>query len=269
MGKVNICLKWSSICVIAVIAVISILLLGLALLLHGFLLYDEQAEDAIMGVHFLYGFTSVTLILALFGGFGALKQKKWALIVFIIGMTSGCLVMVVNEILTQAVKTKLENHIRNHYLNILPQTNATKSDLAVLDYAQRNLQCCGVEQGYMDWKNNIPESCLCNSKSTNLCVVAPKGSYQFTVEGSVEDQSVMIYAKPCLSIIIAESMFHLNVQSGIKVGFILLWMLSIGLCIAILCQMNKKLETPAVVYSKEAKAGNYSCLIEPPNSCTD
>ncbi|MED6287065.1 hypothetical protein CHARACLAT_012669 [Characodon lateralis] len=268
MGKVNICLKWSSICVIGVIAVINVLLLGSALLLHGFLLSDEQGEDHIMGVHVLYGFTSVTLILALFGGFGALKQKKWALIVFIIGMTSGCLVMAVNEIMIQAVKTKLENHIRNRYLNILPLTNATESDLAVLDYVQRNLQCCGLEQGYMDWKNNISVSCLCNSESTNLCVVAPKGSYQFKVEGGVEDQSVMIYAKPCLSIIIAENMFHLNVLSGIKVGFILLWMLSIGLCIAILCQMNKKLETPAVVYSKEAKAGNYSCLIEPPNSCT-
>ncbi|KAK5606002.1 hypothetical protein CRENBAI_002299, partial [Crenichthys baileyi] len=181
------------------------------------------AEGAIIGVHVLYGFTTVTLILALFGGFGALKQKKWPLIVFTIGMTLSCLVIVGIEILTQAMKTKLENHMRNFYMNILPLTNATESDLAVLDYVQRDLQCCGVEQGYMDWNNNIPGSCLCNSESTNLCVVAPKGSYQFTVEGSVEDQSVMIYAKPCLSIVIAESMFHLNVQSGIRVGFILLW----------------------------------------------
>lgn len=34
-----------------------------------------------MGLHALYGFTTVTLVLAVFGGFGTLKEKKWALIV--------------------------------------------------------------------------------------------------------------------------------------------------------------------------------------------
>lgn len=43
-------------------------------------------------------------------------------------------------------------------------------------------------------------------------------------------------------------------------GLILLWILSIGLCIAILCQLNKKMDTPKVVFSPEAKAGNYSNL---------
>lgn len=38
--------------------------------------------------------------------------------------------------------------------------------------------------------------------------------------------------------------------------------LSIELCAAILYQMNKKLKTPQVVSSSEAKMGNYRCLIE-------
>lgn len=36
--------------------------------------------------------------------------------------------------------------------------------------------------------------------------------------------------------------------------------MSIGLCIAILCQLNKTMDTPKVFFSPEAKAGNYSNL---------
>lgn len=255
MVKLNICLKLSSICVIGVIAVICLLVLGLTLFLHGYILYDEKAEDSIMGLHALYGFTTVTLVLAIFGGFGTLKEKKWALIVFAVGMTLGCMLLVVSEISMQIAKPKLENLLRNHYLTILPLTNTSESELDSLNTLQSTFQCCGVEKGYMDWNNNIPTSCQCNNKSINPCV-----------ENIVEGQSVMIYAKPCIPVLIAESMHHLNVSSGIRVGFLLLWMLSIGLCIAILCQLKKKLETPSVVYSQEAKAGNYSCLIEYPDT---
>ncbi|XP_036005019.1 tetraspanin-8 [Fundulus heteroclitus] len=262
MGKLNICLKWSFICVIVVIALISLLLLGSALLLHGALLNREEEDGAIVGVLFLYGFTTITLVLVIFGGIGALKKMKWALIVFAVGMIISVLYMVGSEITMQVMKTELRNHLRDHYLTSLSPSKANESSLGILHHAQSNWHCCGLEQGYMDWENNIPESCLCDRESTNQCVAAPKGSYQFTVERGMKGQSVMIYARPCLSTIIENNMYHINILSGIRVGFILLWMLSIGLCIAILCQENKKLETPAVVYSKEAKAGNYSCLIE-------
>ncbi|XP_038163429.1 tetraspanin-8-like isoform X3 [Cyprinodon tularosa] len=159
---------------------------------------------------------------------------------------------------------KMEDHIRSHFLDLLPLTNASQDDLKMLNNAQMQFQCCGVEQGYLDWKNNISQTCLCHNMSINPCVPAPKGSFQFTVEGP-EDQPIMIYSKPCIPLIIEETYFYLNISSCIHAGFMILWMLPIGLCIAILCQINKKLETPEVVYSKEARAGKYSCLVETPD----
>ncbi|XP_015243757.1 PREDICTED: uncharacterized protein LOC107093294 isoform X2 [Cyprinodon variegatus] len=151
-------------------------------------------------------------------------------------MSAGFLSFVALEVLVQVIKTQVEDHIRSHFLGLLHLTNASQDDLKMLNIAQMQFQCCGVEQGYLDWKNNISQTCLCDNMSINPCVPAPKGSFQFTVEGP-EDQPIMVYSK----------------------------MLPIGLCIAILCQINKKLETPEVVYSKEARAGKYTCLVETPD----
>lgn len=41
--------------------------------------------------------------------------------------------------------------------------------------------------------------------------------------------------------------------------------LSIVLCVIILCQLDRKKHTPAVAYSAEAKAGNYTTLTELPD----
>lgn len=38
--------------------------------------------------------------------------------------------------------------------------------------------------------------------------------------------------------------------------------LYISLCVLVLTQMNKKADVPVVVYSQEAKAGNYATLAE-------
>lgn len=32
------------------------------------------------------------------------------------------------------------------------------------------MQCCGLDQGYLDWLDNISESCLCTEESTKPCV---------------------------------------------------------------------------------------------------
>ncbi|XP_038163428.1 tetraspanin-8-like isoform X2 [Cyprinodon tularosa] len=236
MGKVNIHLKRSFLCSVGVIAALNLLMLGSAIFAHANIHYDEKTEETTLWLNVSCVFCTTTLVLAFFGGFGSLKEKKWPLIVFAVGMSAGFLSFVALEVHAQVIKTQMEDHIRSHFLDLLPLTNASQDDLKMLNNAQMQFQCCGVEQGYLDWKNNISQTCLCHNMSINPCVPAPKGSFQFTVEGP-EDQPIMIYSK----------------------------MLPIGLCIAILCQINKKLETPEVVYSKEARAGKYSCLVETPD----
>ncbi|XP_037552087.1 tetraspanin-6-like [Nematolebias whitei] len=240
--------------------VILILMVGLALFAHGYLLNDEQVEST-MGLHFIYGFSAITLIFLIFGGFGAWKEKKWALITFAVGMILICLYLLAGEIFFLVLKPKIEEILKDSFYTFLPIANATQSHLDTLNYTQVELQCCGVES-YMDWENNIPGSCLCVEDSANPCMDAPRDSNLF-----IEGQTIKIYSEPCLPLIIQRDLQFLQILTGIRVGMILLWVLAIGLCVAILCQINKKLETPKVVYSSEAKAGKYSCLTETYDSC--
>uniref|UniRef100_A0A1A7YAQ7 Tetraspanin n=1 Tax=Iconisemion striatum TaxID=60296 RepID=A0A1A7YAQ7_9TELE len=260
MGKVSVWLKRSYIGVISVIAGIGILMLGFTLFSHGYMLHEEELEGLVSGFHFAYGFSSITLLLTIIGGFGVWKEKKWALILFTVGMILCTLYLIVNEIGLLLIPSQLEVSLENHYISMMPLSKANETEIAHLNNTQSELQCCGL-LSYKDWDYEIPKSCLCSEKSTNPCVAAPRNSSLF-----IEDQIVMIYAKPCLSAFSTQILKTIHAVSGILVGFILLWVWSVASCIAILCQLNKKVETPKVVYSSEAKAGNYTSLTEAPDT---
>ncbi|XP_041833053.1 tetraspanin-8-like [Melanotaenia boesemani] len=260
MGKVNVWLKRSYICLLSVMGILSLLLLGFTLFGHGHEYKDGLTDETTTGLHFLYGISAVILVFVMLGLFGIQKQKTWALIVFAVGITLGCLFMLVIEILGLATKAAMAKELTRNYLSIMPLVNATISELEDFDETQIHFQCCGMDQGYLDWGYNIPESCLCAEESTNPCVAAPRNSKLF--KGRKDDQPVMIYSKPCIQYLVEHDMSYIQITLGTMLGITLLWVLSVVLCIIILCQMNRKTETPTVVYSKEAKAGNYCNLVE-------
>ncbi|KAG8005661.1 hypothetical protein GBF38_001599, partial [Nibea albiflora] len=159
-----------------------------------------QMERMLTGLQVMYIITIVTLLLCITGVYGACKERQWALIVYVVGMILSSLFMFACEIQGLAVR---------------PQ-----------------FQCCGLDQGYLDWGYNISETCVCTEESTNPCVVAPKDSALY--EHMFNDQPIMIYQE----------------------------VLSVVLCIVILCRLNRKEEIALVVYSPEAKAGNYTVLAD-------
>lgn len=169
---------------------------------------------------------------------------------FVVGMILICLYFTGTEVFALATLPQLEIYIREPYLRMLPLSNLTQTDLSDLHQAQRELHCCGL-RSFKDWEN-IPESCLCATDSPDTCIDVPTNS------SSLQDER--IYDKPCIPVFVQHDLHYHNVILGIMFGLILLWILSIGLCIAILCQLNKKMDTPKVVFSPEAKAGNYSNL---------
>ncbi|XP_061570247.1 tetraspanin-8-like [Cololabis saira] len=260
MGKVNIWLRRSFMGVTSVMAIVSLLLLGMTLFGHGLMYRDEEVEEATKGLHFLYGISVVILFFAILGGFGAYKEKKWALIVFAAAMILSSLFVIVTGSFGLAAKHQIGDEIKKQYLNLLPLPNSTENVLDAFSEAQIEFQCCGLEQGYTDWGDSIPESCLCTEGSTNACVAAPRNSN--LRKDATDDQPVLIFAKACLPYFIEHDISFIQIVFGTMLGYTLLWVLSVVLCIAILCQLNVKEETPTVVYSKEAKAGNYTSLTE-------
>ncbi|XP_078099096.1 tetraspanin-8-like isoform X3 [Sander vitreus] len=233
MGKVNVCLKRSYVIVISLIAVASALLLGGTLFNHGYYHQNEEVEETLLtAIHAMYIISTITLALTITGVYGACKEKKWALIVFAVGMILGCLFMIFIEVIGLAVRPEMAEGLKMQYLRKLPLNNATESFIDTMDDIQIHLQCCGLDQGYLDWGYHIPQSCLCGEESTNPCVAAPRDSNLF--EHVVDDQPIMIYNE----------------------------ILSVVLCIFILCRLNKKEDIPVVVYSPQAKAGNYTALTD-------
>ncbi|XP_022605318.1 tetraspanin-8-like [Seriola dumerili] len=259
MGKVNVYLKRSYIAVASLIGIIGALMLAYTLFTHGHLYRDDyEIEPTIYG---LYGFSIATLLLAITGLFGACKKKKWALILFAVGMILSSLYTITPAVIIglfrkpQVVKELKEMFEGGEHSGLLNDVHR-----AHLNNTQMELQCCGLSQGYKEWGNDIPESCICTEASTNPCVAVPIDSLHS--KDKIDDQPVMVYKEPCLPYLIDRYVFLLNVTSGVLLGLTLLSVLSVVLSIIILCQLNKKEDSPAVVYSAKAKAGNYTTLTE-------
>ncbi|TKS90698.1 Tetraspanin-8 [Collichthys lucidus] len=212
--------------------IVSALLLALTLFSHGYFHEDEEMEKMITGIQAMYIISIITLLLTIMGVYGACKERQWALIVYVVGMSLSSLFMFACEIQGLAVRPQVVKDMKNQYLAMLPLDNTSEPFLDSFTDIQIELQCCGLDQGYLDWGYNISESCVCTEESTNPCVAAPRDSALY--EHTFSDQPIMIYRE----------------------------VLSIVLCIVILCRLNRKEDIPPVVYSPEAKAGNYTVLAD-------
>lgn len=258
MGTLNPCVKRGYITVASLIAIISGLLLAFTLFSHGYFHEDEEIEKILPGIQVMYAASIITILLVTTGLYGLCKRKKWMLICYVVGMTLFCMLLSVLNIQGVAVRPQITEEMKAQYLSLMPLSNATKNVIDGVNEIQAELQCCGLDQGYQDWGYNISESCLCEEDAVNPCVAAPRNSSLF--ENTKTEDPIMIYKEPCITFLAAHAIFVMNVLLGIILCMLLLWISSIVLCVIILCQLNRKEDTPAVVYSPEAKAGNYSVL---------
>uniref|UniRef100_A0A667Y3R4 Uncharacterized protein n=2 Tax=Myripristis murdjan TaxID=586833 RepID=A0A667Y3R4_9TELE len=163
---------------------------------------------------------------------------------------------------TRAIPAQHETgeEVRREYQSLVPLSDASEPDKVGLYNLQINLKCCGLEQGHQDWDNDIPESCICTEHATVPCVEAPKNSSLYV--DSIDNEPIMIYKEPCLPIFIGHVHMAITIIIGILFGLTLMWALSAGLCAVMLYQLRRKFDVPPVVYSPEAKAGNYTTLTE-------
>ncbi|XP_070405117.1 tetraspanin-8-like [Nothobranchius furzeri] len=241
MAKVHICLRWSYTVLISVMGIISLLLLGLLASIQGSLQNDAKEYGVSVGFVICYVFLSITLLFTLIGGFGISADKQWALMVFAAGTILRSLFLLFLIFSSLAFRHEMENKPKEVFLRFLHLTRSEESESSFTSEIQNIFHCCGLES-YTEWGNDIPESCVCTEGSTNKCTNV-----------SVELQTTMIHSEPCLPVLIQLAKDVLVALTGILLGQTLFTVLPTVLCIAILCQMNKKVETLVLAYSPDAK----------------
>ncbi|XP_029017702.1 tetraspanin-8-like [Betta splendens] len=261
MGKVNVWVKRGFIAATAVSGAISVLLLAFTLFSHGYYHEDEELENVIVALHGMYVISILTLLITIAGMFGALKKKKWALILFAVGMILGSLFMMGCLINALVARPQVAKEMKRHFLDAFHLSNSSRSFLEGFKGAEIEFHCCGLDQGYLDWGYDIPKSCVCAETSTAPCVAAPRNSS--LAEKHTGDEPVMIYGEPCIPKIIDRTLGMLGILLGVILGVTLLWVLAVVLCVIILCQLSQKVATPTVEFNHEAKAGVYTILVDP------
>ncbi|XP_014064216.2 uncharacterized protein isoform X2 [Salmo salar] len=238
MGIINICVKRAFIFVCVLIGIISTLLLAITLFGHGYFHQSEEIE-ILPGIAILYVLEAATLVLSIFGVYGARKEKKWAVVL-------------------------MEELIREEQLAMMPLSGANQTDIKGLYNIQTKFRCCGLVQGYQDWGTDIPLSCLCSDEdSTNFKCVAPGNNTRFVIHypnsdmsedddhKGLMDEHMLVYKEPCLPILFSLVGYGISLMIGTLVALQALWDIGVALAITILCQMRRTVNVPPVIFTSQ------------------
>ncbi|XP_036812765.1 tetraspanin-8 isoform X2 [Oncorhynchus mykiss] len=238
MGRIHICVKRTFIFICVLIGIISTLLLAITLFGHGHFHQSEEIE-ILPGIVVLYVLEAATLVLSIFGVYGARKEKKWTVVL-------------------------MEELTREEHLAMMPLSGANQTDLEGLYNMQTNLKCCGLVQGYQDWGTDIPLSCLCSDEdSTDFKCVAPGNNTRFVIHypnsdmsedddhKGLMDEHMLVYKEPCLPILISFMGYAISLMIGTLAALNALWDVGVALAITILCQMRRKVDVPPVIFTSQ------------------
>ncbi|XP_036812762.1 tetraspanin-8 [Oncorhynchus mykiss] len=264
MGRINIWVKRAFICVCVLIGIISTLLLAITLFGHGHFHQSEEIDKMLPGIAVLYVLDAATLALSIFGVYGARKEKKWAVILFSVGMSLASLYLFVNCVKGYQAKHEMEELSRKEDLAMMPLSGAKQNDIEQMYYFQANFKCCGLVQGYQDWGTDIPLSCLCSDEdSTDFKCVARGNNTRFVIHypnsdmsedddhKGLMDEHMLVYKEPCLPILIPFMGYAISLMIGTLVALNALWDVGVALAITILCQMRRKVDVPPVIFTSQ------------------
>lgn len=220
-NQINTCLKRIFTvfnCFFAIIGAIIILLTLLSQVVTD--VNVEELEGRTSGLITLYVVGIVTLTIAVLGAYGANRENKVCLIIFLVCMVIGSLMMLRVGIVIATARPQVEGVLENKLRSLLPLDKASEDVRQKADDVQTNLQCCGLFS-YNDWEENIPDSCLCSrmQEDEGLCqTVSYRSLFQST------QQRKTIFSKPCFPTIMHFLLMIINVVMGV---FLTLGMLAV------------------------------------------
>uniref|UniRef100_UPI0037E956D3 tetraspanin-8-like n=1 Tax=Semicossyphus pulcher TaxID=241346 RepID=UPI0037E956D3 len=222
MAQINTCLKRIFTIFNIFFAIVGGSIIGLALLsqvvtnING---GDVQGRTASLLVLYVVG--AITMIIAILGAYGAHKESKVCLIVFLVCMVIGSLVMLRAGILALASRPELEPKLEEKFKQLLPLNEAPQEAKDMADSLQQLMHCCGLFS-YNDWGEDIPKSCLCDQEAEMEGQCQSVG-YTFVMKQKV-------YSKTCFPIIMHYVLLVVDIVIG--VGFTLAVLALLGMALS-------------------------------------
>ncbi|XP_030296487.1 tetraspanin-8-like [Sparus aurata] len=209
MTQVNTCLKRTFTIFNIFFAIIGGFIIALALLSQVLTNVNggDNLEGRTTGLLVLYVVGSVTMVIAILGAYGAHKESKVSLIVFLVCMVIGCLLMLRTGIPAAMVRPKLEGVLSEKFHELLPLNRASPDVKNMADNLQTQLHCCGLFS-YKDWNNEIPDSCLCDQEEEE------EGKCQNTDYISFMSTK-SVYVKTCFPVIVHYVLLVADVMIGV------------------------------------------------------
>ncbi|KAM9334543.1 tetraspanin-8-like [Symphorus nematophorus] len=233
MAQINTCLKRVFTIFNLFFAIIGGVIITLALLsqvltnVHG----GDNLEGRTAGLIVLYVVGAVTMVIAILGAYGAHRESKVALIVFLVCMVLGSLLMLRTAIPAAVARPKLEGVLEEKFREVLPLNTASEDVQAMANALQTQLHCCGLF-GYEDWRQDVPDSCLC-SQQEEL-----KGNCQPINYKRLLQLKKSVYTKPCFPIVVHYVLLVADVMIGVLFTLAVLALLGLALSSAMIHQMR-------------------------------
>ncbi|XP_004564904.1 tetraspanin-8 [Maylandia zebra] len=261
MAQINTCLKRTFIIFNIFFAIVGGVIISLALLAQFSTSIQEggNLEGRDSGLFSLYIMGAIIMVLAILGAYGAHKESRVALIVFLVCMVLGCLVMFKYAVPVAIMRPQIEGIMENKFRMFLPLDENSRDMKNMADNIQKIFHCCGLFS-YKDW-NNIPESCKCNLEEEE------EGKCQTVGYRSLMERSTSIYTQTCFPIIMHYFLLGFDIVLGVFFTLAILALLGTILSSAMIHQMRYPnrppilLTVPTVLSTSPPK---YEELYNPP-----
>ncbi|KAM9467905.1 tetraspanin-8-like [Clarias gariepinus] len=254
MAKISPCFKWTFVFFNSLFAIFGIVIIVLGLIGQPYV-----ESDAMAGLILLYVTGSIIFCIAVLGAYGAHKESKCALIVFFILMclaTAGMLRIA----FPLAFNHKQMSSYVSEYLK--KEITLTKDQEHALKPIQEHFHCCGLFNGYKDWRDEVPESCSCvNPNADDTCERIMTSPFKSPWKYS-NYESRRVWSKSCGPIMMEYIDYLLIVIMAVFFSLAALAILGGLMSLAMIIRVSAPSETQLPSFPLSYKPPKYSEVVD-------
>ncbi|KAM7382977.1 hypothetical protein PAMP_002667 [Pampus punctatissimus] len=186
----------------------------------------QISDEALPAINLLIFVSAVTLIFGFLGYCGTIRESRFLLALFFVGLLLMFLMMLAVGALGAISRTPAAQEVvKGNMKQLLPLSEQPKKIQELLQKVEITGFCCGLFVGHLDWGNSsvVPDSCNCTDTSKNC-----------TDLGSRE-----VYSTPCMTYIMTWLDQVSDSLMGTAFAFGILMILGMSFALVLLCQFKR------------------------------